>query len=486
MHLGPHDIDFTAAGTQAAHLPHIILAEVVIVDVELRLRREDPFGDLEAAEGVVARHRAVPAFAELRAGNHAASAEVPGALIDDVPAVDFIAVPHRDFDDAFRRQRVDERRVFGKRLLHLLRAHPFECAPGRFAEQRIILRIVLEVRFFQVIERDFVDEPVRNLPAVAAPHERVPVQPDSLRQAELHDRIDRGAAPVRLALRVAAAIPELRRIAVFRAEARTPLLQFKLLPVERDRRGVEERAVKLFIARVALVGAELVEVENVCAENEIVRQLLDPDFASGGGSGQLKQPVGLAMLFDVGVDPPLLVVVPQRPVGVGERLVDFRLRKLRSLVFRHPVSSYCSPKSCHPSATGLGSFGLTAQKLRVLFGGPALRCSVRLRRTHTFEKGIVDIFPKSCHPSSFAEAAEDKSGLSSTAPARRMILFGGPALRCSVRFRRTHTSEKGIVDISMALTYHLHLVNMLTYTGNLKNNFSGKTAFPPDGGGKTG
>ena len=90
----------------------------------------------------------------------------------------------------------------------------------------------------------------------------------------------------------------------------------------------------------------------------------------------------------------------------------------------------CSPKSCHPSATGLGSFGPNAQKLRVLFGGPALRCSVRLRRTHTFEKGIV--------------------------------------------------------DISMALTYHLHLVNMLTYTGNLKNNFSGKTAFPPDGGGKTG
>ena len=88
----------------------------------------------------------------------------------------------------------------------------------------------------------------------------------------------------------------------------------------------------------------------------------------------------------------------------------------------------CSPKSCHPSATGLGSFGPNAQKLRVLFGGPALRCSVRLRRTHTFEKGIVDIFPKSCHPSSFAEAAEDKSGLSSTALARRMILFGGPAL----------------------------------------------------------
>ena len=115
----------------------------------------------------------------------------------------------------------------------------------------------------------------------------------------------------------------------------------------------------------------------------------------------------------------------------------------------------CSPKSCHPSATGLGSFGPNAQKLRVLFGGPALRCSVRLRRTHTFEKGIVDIFPKSCHPSSFAEAAEDKSGLSSTALARRMILFGGPALRCSVRLRRTHTLEKGIVTISMVLTYHL-------------------------------
>ena len=57
-----------------------------------------------------------------------------------------------------------------------------------------------------------------------------------------------------------------------------------------------------------------------------------------------------------------------------------------------------SPKSCPPSATGLGSFGPNAQKLRVLFGGPALRCSVRLRRTHTSEKGIVNIFPKKLPP----------------------------------------------------------------------------------------
>ena len=38
-----------------------------------------------------------------------------------------------------------------------------------------------------------------------------------------------------------------------------------------------------------------------------------------------------------------------------------------------------------------------------------------------------------------------------------MILFGGPALRCSVRLRRTHAFEKGIVNISMVLTYHLLL-----------------------------
>ena len=109
---------------------------------------------------------------------------------------------------------------------------------------------------------------------------------------------------------------------------------------------------------------------------------------------------------------------------------------------------------------------------------------------------LVNIFLKGYPPSSFAEAAEDKSGLSSTALARRMILFGAPLseetmpdtacrarlkrpcptlrvvlvskdharhcvsdssqktmpdtacrtrLRCSVRLRRTHTSEKGIV-----------------------------------------
>ncbi len=42
-------------------------------------------------------------------------------------------------------------------------------------------------------------------------------------------------------------------------------------------------------------------------------------------------------------------------------------------------------------------------------------------------------------------------------PRLRMILFGGPALRCSVRLRRTHAFEKGIVNISMVLTYHLLL-----------------------------
>ena len=50
------------------------------------------------------------------------------------------------------------------------------------------------------------------------------------------------------------------------------------------------------------------------------------------------------------------------------------------------AGSALSPKSCLPSATGLGTFGY-CQKLRVLFGDPFLHSSVRLRRTrHSGQK----------------------------------------------------------------------------------------------------
>ena len=51
------------------------------------------------------------------------------------------------------------------------------------------------------------------------------------------------------------------------------------------------------------------------------------------------------------------------------------LRRRGFAALRSPSSlsflAALAPKSCHPSATGLGSFGHIAQKLRVLFGDPA-------------------------------------------------------------------------------------------------------------------
>ena len=61
---------------------------------------------------------------------------------------------------------------------------------------------------------------------------------------------------------------------------------------------------------------------------------------------------------------------------------------------------------------------------------PQRRHALRRRcpQKSQFHRTVAPMFPEKLHPSSFAEAAEDKSGLSSTALARRMILFGGLAL----------------------------------------------------------
>ena len=145
---------------------------------------------------------------------------------------------------------------------------------------------------------------------------------------------------MRLVFRIGAAVPELRRIAVFRAETGTTLLQFERFPVERDRRRVEERPVKLLVTRIALVAAELIEVEDVRAEDEVVRKLFGPDLAPGGGSRQLKLAVGLAILLDVGVDPALFVVIPECPVGVRKRGIDLLPGKLRLLLVCHDCNPY--------------------------------------------------------------------------------------------------------------------------------------------------
>ena len=135
--------------------------------------------------------------------------------------------------------------------------------------------------------------------------------------------------------------------------------------------------------------------------------------------------------------------------------------------------------------------------------------------SHLRERHCLYFSQKLPPPSSFAEAAEDKSGLSSTALARRMILFGAPLseeivpdtacrarlkrpcptlrvvlvskdharhcvscssqktmpdtacrarLRCSVRLRRTRTFEKGIVNILMILLYRRYAFSGMAET----------------------
>ena len=89
-----------------------------------------------------------------------------------------------------------------------------------------------------------------------------------------------------------------------------------------------------------------------------------------------------------------------------------------------------SPKSCQPSATGLGS----ASRLRVLFGGLGLRHSVRLTPYSHLRNGIDSGETKSCRPSA--------TGLGSA--SRLRVLFGGHGLRCSVRLAPYSHLRNGI------------------------------------------
>ena len=117
------------------------------------------------------------------------------------------------------------------------------------------------------------------------------------------------------------------------------------------------------------------------------------------------------------------------------------------------------PKKLPPFGHGPRVFWAECPKASGTFRGP--RSTVFRAAppySHLRERHCLYFSQKLPPPSSFAEAAEDKSGLSSTALARRMILFGAPLseeivpdtayrarLRCSVRLRRTHTFEKGTV-----------------------------------------
>ena len=86
------------------------------------------------------------------------------------------------------------------------------------------------------------------------------------------------------------------------------------------------------------------------------------------------------------------------------------------------------------------------------------RSACDLRRQLTAGSALS---PKSCLPSSFAEAAEDKSGLSSIALARRMIFFGAPpsippcgfsVLVTPQKSRRGHRLERYATPVYLCLS----------------------------------
>ena len=126
MHLRAHDVNLAAPAAEVAHLLKVIFGEVIVVDVQLRLFRENALGDFECPIGIVARHRAIPALAQLRTGDHSPLPEIGGALVDHIPAVDLVAVPYGDLHDPLRSKNVKQRGVFRKSLRHLFGGHLLE------------------------------------------------------------------------------------------------------------------------------------------------------------------------------------------------------------------------------------------------------------------------------------------------------------------------------------------------------------------------
>ena len=121
---------------------------------------------------------------------------------------------------------------------------------------------------------------------------------------------------MRLTFRVLNIVPELFRVPLFGFEPGFARLQFKALPVERNRRGVEQRPVKSLVFLVPFRCSELIEVENMRPENELMRNLFDFDVRARLDVRQLNDRVRLAVLLDTFVDGFLNVVVPNLLIGV--------------------------------------------------------------------------------------------------------------------------------------------------------------------------
>ena len=197
---------------------------------------------------------------------------------------------------------------------------------------------------FFVLRAEVVPEPSGRVPGVVAPDERMAVDAHTARLEEADHRIGRGATPMRLvrdSLRVALvlAVPVLLGVLVALLETRGVRILLERAPIERDGRGVEERAVELLVAVVPLLLPELVEVEDVRAEVERVADLFDLHLHAVR-SRDFERRIRLAVPLDVGVDLRLDLVVPDAPVLLAHRrAVDFE--------FRLGSQCECKRSSCH-------------------------------------------------------------------------------------------------------------------------------------------
>src|SRR5690606_26826126 len=104
-------------------------------------------------------------------------------------------------------------------------------------------------------------------------------------------------------------------------EARATGFGLERLPIERDGGGIEERAVERLVFAIALAGTELVEVEDMRAEDEVVRDLLDLHLGPFRQVTEFKVAVGHAIALDIAIDPGLLLGIPELPVGLAHDLV---------------------------------------------------------------------------------------------------------------------------------------------------------------------
>ena len=153
---------------------------------------------------------------------------------------------------------------------------------------------------------------------------------DSHFLAELDDVFGSGSAPVLLGLGRFRLVPVVLFVPIFRDETRAVGLRFELLPVKRNRRRIEKRAVQRLVLCVERGVAELVEVEEVRAENEVVRNLFDDNLRAVLDLPDVYDGVRLAVRLDVGVDFPLNVIVPDVPILLRHNPVGVLRRILRN------------------------------------------------------------------------------------------------------------------------------------------------------------